>query len=118
MWHLKAALSFFLLMCATLGLGGSAGAVSIVTNGGFETGSFTGWTQTGNTTFNGVQCPGPGPTVHGGNCSAFFGPIGSTGGISQTLVTIPVRATTSPLLSCPTEALRAASAHLSTALHC
>ena len=52
-------------------------------NGGFETGDFTGWTGTGNTTFNGVQCPGPGPTVFQGNCSAFFGPVGSDGGITQ-----------------------------------
>ena len=56
---------------------------NLVTNGGFETGDFSGWTGTGNTTFNGVQCPGPGPTVFEGNCSAFFGPIGSVGGISQ-----------------------------------
>jgi hypothetical protein len=41
-------------------------------------GDFTGWTGTGNTTFNGVQCPGPGPTVFQGNCSAFFGPIGAS----------------------------------------
>jgi hypothetical protein len=47
--------------------------------------TFTGWTQNGNTSFNGVQCPGPGPTVFEGNCSAFFGPVGSTGGISQTI---------------------------------
>jgi len=52
-------------------------------NGSFETGDFTGWTQTGNTTFNGVQCPGPGSSVFQGNCSAFFGPVGSLGGISQ-----------------------------------
>ena len=39
----------------------------VLVNGGFETGDFTGWTQTGNTTFNGVQCPGPGPTVFSGN---------------------------------------------------
>jgi hypothetical protein len=62
---------------------GNAGAA--LQNGSFETGDFTGWTQTGNTTFNGVQCPGPGPTVFQGNCSAFFGPIGTTGGISQTV---------------------------------
>ena len=55
----------------------------VLTNGGFETGDFTGWTQTGNTTFNGVFCPGPGPNVFQGNCAAFFGPVGSTGGISQ-----------------------------------
>jgi PEP-CTERM motif len=60
-------------------------AANLVTNGGFETGDFTGWTQTGNSSFNGVQCPGPGPTVFEGNCSAFFGPVGSTGGISQAI---------------------------------
>jgi hypothetical protein len=67
---------------------GTAGAASIVVNGGFETGDFTGWTQSGNTGFNGVQCPGPSATVAQGNCSAFFGPVGSTGTISQTLTTI------------------------------
>ena len=64
-------------------------AANIVTNGGFETGDFTGWTQTGNTAFNGVQCPGPGPTVLEGNCSGFFGPVGSDGGIVQNLTTNP-----------------------------
>lgn len=56
---------------------------SRVTNGGFETGDFTGWSQTGDTTFNGVQCPGPDPSVYEGHCSAFFGPISSVGGIEQ-----------------------------------
>jgi hypothetical protein len=52
-------------------------------NGGFETGTFAGWTPTGDQTFNGVQCPGPSSAVFQGNCSAFFGPVGTTGGISQ-----------------------------------
>jgi hypothetical protein len=65
-----------------------AGATSIVVNGGFETGDFSGWTQVGDTTFNGVQCPGPGAVVAQGNCSAFFGPVGTTGGIQQVLNTI------------------------------
>lgn len=63
-------------------------AANIVTNGSFETGDFTGWTPTGNQTFNGVQCPGPGPSVAAGNCSAFFGPVGTTGGITQNLTTV------------------------------
>jgi PEP-CTERM motif len=54
-----------------------------LTNGGFETGNFTGWTLFGDQTFNGVQCPGPSSAVFQGNCSAFFGPVGTTGGISQ-----------------------------------
>jgi len=65
-----------------------AQAANIVTNGSFETGSFSGWTPTGDQTFNGVQCPGPGPSVAAGNCSAFFGPIGTTGGITQNLTTV------------------------------
>ena len=62
-------------------------AANIVTNGGFEAGSFAGWTLTGDQTFNGVQCPGP-SFVTEGNCSAFFGPVRTTGGISQVLTTI------------------------------
>ncbi len=56
---------------------------NLVTNGGFETGDFSGWTPTGDSVFNGVQCPGPSSVVFEGNCSAFFGPVGDLGGISQ-----------------------------------
>ena len=66
----------------------TAHAASIVVNGSFETGTFDGWTETGDTFFNGVQCPGPSPEVSDGNCSAFFGPVGTTGGITQTLPTV------------------------------
>jgi len=76
-------------MALTVAAPTAARASSIVVNGGFETGDFTGWSGTGNTTFDGVQCPGPNPSVESGNCSAFFGPVGSAGGIQQTLATTP-----------------------------
>jgi len=62
---------------------GHAAPLNLVTNGGFETGDFSGWTLVGDQTLNGVTCaPGFGAE---GNCAAFFGPIGTTGGISQAL---------------------------------
>src|SRR5436305_6063044 len=68
---------------------GSALAANIVNNGSFETGDFTGWTLSGNTGFTGVECPGaPFAGPGDGNCDAFFGPVGSTGGITQNLATV------------------------------
>ena len=65
-----------------------AAVTNLITNGGFEGGDLTGWTQVGNTSFNGVACsPGFG---HASSCAAFFGPIGSSGGISQTLTGLDV----------------------------
>ena len=57
---------------------------SLVTNGGFETGDFSNWTEIGDTSFNGVQCPGSNPSVYAGSCSAFFGPF-AVGGIEQNI---------------------------------
>ena len=55
---------------------GPALAANLVTNGDFGTGDFTGWTQFGNTGFTSVTAG-----------VASFGPVGSTGGISQVLAT-------------------------------
>jgi hypothetical protein len=55
-----------------------------VTNGGFETGDFTGWTQGGNTGFTSVDF-GIGHSGYG----AKFGPAGSNGTISQNIITTP-----------------------------
>jgi hypothetical protein len=66
-----------------LGGGGQARAGNLVVNGGFETGDFSGWTQSGNTGFTFVGSGAP----HSGKYSAFLGPIGSLGFLSQTLST-------------------------------
>jgi len=79
-------LCFALLTAAFAGVSGHASAQNLVNNGSFETGSFASWTEVGNTAFNGVQCPGA-SFVSQGNCDAYFGPIGSLGGITQTLAT-------------------------------
>lgn len=65
----------------------SISAQQLITNGGFETGDFTGWVQSGNTGFTGVT---NNPSLaHGGNDYAFFGPVGSLGFITQTVTTTP-----------------------------
>jgi hypothetical protein len=62
----------------------TANAAELVTNGGFETGDFTGWSQFGSTNNSGVDPL----AAFSGNFGAFFGAVGSTGGITQTLNTV------------------------------
>ncbi len=61
-----------------------APAAELVVNGGFETGDFTGWNVTGNTTHVFVS-PG---FAYDGNYGAGLGPVGSDGYLSQILPTI------------------------------
>jgi hypothetical protein len=58
-------------------------AGGLLVNGGFETGDFTGWAQSGNTgyTFVGMG------TVHGGQYAAALGPVDSEGFLAQTFAT-------------------------------
>jgi hypothetical protein len=61
-------------------------ATNLVTNPGFETGDFTGWTQSGNATFFGVTADARRSGSFGGR----FGPVGNElGFLSQTLATTP-----------------------------
>lgn len=67
-------------------------AQNLVQNGGFETGDFTDWTLSGDTTLVGVcsveTCPG-GYMPFDGTYSAYFGPVGDTATISQMIPTTP-----------------------------
>lgn len=58
-----------------------------IVNGGFETGDFTGWTQSGNTISSGVKGEFEGVMPAEGNFQAFFGPRNSPGFLSQGVAT-------------------------------
>ena len=73
-----------IVLCAAALFSNAASAAELVINGGFETGSFSGWTQIGDTTFNGVASEIGNASTFG----AFFGPVGTTGGITQNLSTL------------------------------
>jgi hypothetical protein len=82
-------LRFAAAVVVALALGARPASANLITNGSFETGDFTGWTEFDNILFNSVACGdffGVLPTD--GSCQAVFGPFGSTGGITQTIATV------------------------------
>lgn len=82
---MRNALRVLMLVAAVAALAAPASA-NLITNGGFETGDFTGWTLTGNTGFTSVGPEAP----HSGNYAANLGPVGSDGFLSQSFVTVPL----------------------------
>lgn len=60
---------------------------NIVTNPGFETGNFTGWALSGDTTFTSVDSFSPHSGRFGAGLGTSAGAPGSTGSITQTLAT-------------------------------
>jgi hypothetical protein len=79
-----AALAGASLVCSVSA--GSA-SVNLLTNGGFETGDFSGWTIGGNFSYMSVTSGGYG--AENGVYSVYFGPVGSDATLSQTLTTTP-----------------------------
>src|ERR1700720_2962597 len=58
-------------------------SADLITNGGFETGDFSGWTVVAGATF--VSCGSfDGFTAHSGSCWAALGAVGGDGTLSQT----------------------------------
>lgn len=78
-----------LVVLAALALFTRPAAANLVTNGSFETGNFTGWSTSGNLGFTGVMGEFSGVLPTDGSYQAYFGPIGSVGGITQTIATTP-----------------------------
>lgn len=80
----------FLTLAAAAALSSATPAfANLVSNGGFETGDFTDWTQFGNTGATGVSTLSPtGVGPHSGSFLGFFGAVGSDGGIFQNLTTV------------------------------
>ena len=59
-------------------------STNLLTNGSFETGDLSGWTNFGDFSFSGVSGPVFGVNPEDGNSQVFLGSVETTGGITQT----------------------------------
>ena len=75
------------LLALSLAIASHAHA-QLITNGGFETGDFSGWTQSGDLSATGVGYSSEW-NRHSGAYGAYFGPVQSMGYIEQTVATAP-----------------------------
>jgi hypothetical protein len=82
--HKRMSAGIALLSLSVLTLTTSPATAQIITNGGFETGDFTGWTQTGNFGFTFVDGD-PNTDLH----AAWLGAFGTQGYLEQDIVTTP-----------------------------
>ena len=82
---MKRILSHMLVATAVLMVSALPASATLVTNGGFENGDFTGWTQSGNLASTRVDDS----NAHSGTWAAWLGPVGSDGFLSQDLATTP-----------------------------
>ncbi len=75
------------VLAAAMGIAMSASSAKAdeIVNGGFETGTLAGWTQSGNLGFTGVTGA---PFNNSGSFGAFMGPVGSQGQLSQTFASV------------------------------
>jgi hypothetical protein len=78
-----------LLIIAVVASAALTARANLVANPGFETGTFSSWTQFGDTSFTAVSDSSFGHSPHSGTFEAHFGPTSSFGGIDQTLATSP-----------------------------
>jgi hypothetical protein len=76
---MKRVFSLLVVIVLTCGITGIAGAVEILTNGGFETGDLTGWSATANVIVAGISWPPllpSGVSPYDGSYQAVMSPLG------------------------------------------
>ncbi|WP_077034098.1 PEP-CTERM sorting domain-containing protein [Pelomonas sp. KK5] len=84
--HIKSSIAIAAL--AALGVALPASAAELVSNGGFEAGSLTGWSGSVlSNPYSGVYCAGAGSAPEG-SCEAFLGTDGASDTLSQVLSTV------------------------------